>query len=73
MDTSDLQKMRSSLQPLLSGAALAFWTSICGLLCSLAFSIAEKGQFHRIEKALARWNEGLDQRLKVCHARTARR
>ena len=64
MDTSDLQKMRASLQPLLSGAALAFWTSICGLLCSLAFSIAEKSQFHRIEKALAKWNEGLDQRLR---------
>lgn len=64
MDAGDIQKMRGSLQPLLSGAALAFWTSICGLICSLLFSVGEKRQFHAIEQTINRWNDALDRRLR---------
>jgi hypothetical protein len=64
MNAADVQKMRDALQPLLSGAALAFWTSIVGLICSLIFSVAEKRAFYRIEQAICRWNDNLDRRLR---------
>jgi len=62
--SSDIQKTRDALSPLLSGAALAFWTSIVGLASSILFSIAEKNLLHMIDQQVGRWNAGLDKRLK---------
>lgn len=63
MNAGDVAQMRQSLQPLLSGAALAFWTSICGLVCSIVFSVCEKRAVHRVEQAIGTWNDRLERRI----------
>lgn len=64
MNAENVTLMRQSLQPLLSGAALAFWTSICGLLCSILFSVFEKRALHRADQAVGAWNSELERRLR---------
>jgi methyl-accepting chemotaxis protein len=60
-DTAELHK---SLQNLLSGASLAFWTSICGLFCSIMFSWREKVKTHELGLLLGEWNKEMDSRIE---------
>ncbi|OPL11623.1 MAG: hypothetical protein AVO38_15695 [delta proteobacterium ML8_D] len=60
-DTAELHK---SLQNLLSGASLAFWTSIFGLFCSIMFSWREKVKTHELGLLLGEWNKEMDSRIK---------
>ncbi len=60
-DTTELHK---SLQNLLSGASLAFWTSICGLICSIMFSWREKVKTHEMGLLLGEWNREMDSRIE---------
>ena len=50
---------------MLNGAALAFLTSIAGILSSIVFSAAEKKRMHTLQKTIARWNHVLDERLEL--------
>jgi hypothetical protein len=62
--SSDITKTRAALSPLLSGAAVAFLTSIVGLIGSLTFSMLEKRRLHRIDQEIGLWNDALDRRLQ---------
>jgi hypothetical protein len=53
-----------SLQDLLDGAALAFLTSIAGLVGSIIYSIIEKRRVHELQVAIDRWCDELDARLE---------
>lgn len=64
LGSSDITKTRAALTPLLSGAAVAFLTSIVGLIGSLAFSMFEKRRMHRIDQEVGLWNDALDRRLQ---------
>jgi hypothetical protein len=63
-DSQEVQELRVALRNLMSGASLAFATSIAGLLSSIAFSVAEKRIVHRITHALDEWNSALARRLE---------
>lgn len=62
--SQSVEELRMALQNLMSGASLAFATSIAGLLSSIFFSIAEKRIIHRITHALDGWNTALAKRLE---------
>ena len=64
LSSGDAKQLQTALMNLLDGASLAFFTSICGLTCSIAFSIVEKRRTHRIRHLLTSWNEALDKRVK---------
>lgn len=49
LSSSDIDDAKQSLNPLLSGASIAFTTSVVGLLSSIAFSVFEKKQFFKLE------------------------
>lgn len=57
-------EVSDSLQQLLSGASLAFMTSIAGLVSSIAFNIAEKRQLHALDKLTGVWVATLDECLE---------
>lgn len=59
-----IEQQRQALDWLLGGAALAFSTSIVGLLTSIIFSWFEKHKIHQFDKYCARWNRSLDERLE---------
>jgi hypothetical protein len=61
---SDAAKTRQALSALLSGASVAFFTSIVGLIGSLIFSGSEKYQLHELEKEVDRWCGALDRRVQ---------
>lgn len=52
-DADNTEKLRTALNQLLSGAGLAFMTSIVGLACSLAFAFREKYIIRELQKSLA--------------------
>lgn len=61
---ADPEQAQASLSSLLSGASLAFLTSIAGLLTSIVFSWREKHCLHRFEVLRQRWVSGLERRLR---------
>lgn len=54
----------TALTNLLNGAALAFLTSIAGLVGSLGYSTLEKRRIHYLEKQIDVWCDALDARLE---------
>ena len=64
LGSSDPEQMQSALQELLSGASLAFFTSIAGLSSSIGFNIFEKRSLHRLDGAIFRFVDALDARLE---------
>lgn len=64
LNDPDITVVKSSLQHLLRGASLAFMTSIVGLICSIAFSVAEKRRLHSLVGTLADWNEKLSSLIE---------
>jgi uncharacterized protein YoxC len=62
--SGDSSQLQQSLQGLLSGASLAFLTSIGGLVASIVFSVFEKSKVHGLEGDILKWNEELDSRIK---------
>ena len=62
--SDDTEKLTESLQNLLNGASLAFWTSIVGILTSILFSWREKSLSHRLNQLINSWNKELDSRIK---------
>lgn len=61
---ADPDKAQAALSDLLSGASLAFLTSIFGLAASIGFSYREKHWLHRFEQLRQRWVSGLERRLR---------
>ena len=61
--SDDVSRAQEALSALLSGAALAFITSIAGLISSLLFSSWEKRQIHNFDQLCNEWVEELDKRL----------
>ncbi len=57
-------EITTSLQELLAGAALAFWTSICGIVCSIAFVLVEKRRSRRLHLALDQWVSDVEARFE---------
>ncbi|AWN14247.1 anti-phage ZorAB system protein ZorA [Salinisphaera sp. LB1] len=64
LGSDDPVKMQAALQQLLSGASLAFFTSIAGMVCSIVLNLYEKGRIHRLDGAVQRFVDALDARLK---------
>jgi len=64
LGSEDTQLLKKSLQDLLSGASLAFWTSIVGIICSILFSWREKVLGHRLFRSINTWNRELDKRIE---------
>jgi ABC-type transporter Mla subunit MlaD len=57
-------EVMKSLQQLLGGASLAFFTSIFGITCSLIFLVTERLTLSGLRGALERWVSGLESRLR---------
>lgn len=71
--SDNIAQQRHALEQLLSGAALAFMTSIMGLVTSIIFSWIEKHNVHKFDKVCSQWNRGLDARLEqVTHEQLAK-
>jgi ABC-type transporter Mla subunit MlaD len=55
----DIDQVKEALKKLLSGASLAFLTSISGLVGSLAFSFLEKRSLFALVNSIGNWNRQL--------------
>ena len=64
LTSDDTQKLCQSLSDLLSGASLAFWTSIVGIVTSILFSWREKVHTHFLYRLIDNWNRELDSRIE---------
>nr|WP_287411671.1 hypothetical protein [Pseudodesulfovibrio sp.] len=56
--------MKQALDDLLSGASLAFITSIVGMTSSMFFSAKEKEISHGLSNTISNWNRALDARVE---------
>lgn len=61
----DFPGMQRALGLLLSGASLAFMTSIVGLLFAIVFLVSERVMMSRLVKSLDEWAEFLESNLKL--------
>ncbi|MEX0451801.1 anti-phage ZorAB system protein ZorA [Spiribacter sp. 218] len=61
--SDDVRQAQEALSALLGGAALAFMTSIAGLISSIAFSLWEKRRIYHFDQLCNEWVEELDHRL----------
>ena len=62
--SSNPGEITSSLQQLLGGASLAFWTSIVGIVCSILFVVVERIATRRLHIALDDWVGAIESRLE---------
>jgi len=60
-----IDEAQLALQHLLSGAALAFLTSITGLSASFIFLVVERRTISTLHKWLDKWMQALDSRLEL--------
>ena len=67
-DADNTEKLRTALNQLLSGAGLAFMTSIVGLACSLIFAFCEKHTVRALQKHLGDFVNALDERVHLITA-----
>lgn len=67
-DTENTESLRKALNQLLSGAGLAFMTSLVGLFCSLFFSVCEKRNLSVLRQSLGRFVDALDARVHLITA-----
>ena len=56
-------QLNQSLQQLLSGASLAFCTSIVGIISSIIFSWREKAIIHKVSFLISKFNREIDKRI----------
>ncbi|WP_394151540.1 hypothetical protein [Vibrio maritimus] len=64
LSSSDIDAAKESLNPLLSGASIAFTTSVVGLICSMLFSWFEKARFHAVEKSVKDFSDYLSSHIE---------
>lgn len=67
-DAESTESLRKALNQLLSGAGLAFTTSLVGLLCSLSFSACEKYNISVLRESLGLFVDALDARVHLITA-----
>ncbi len=67
-DADNTEKLRTALNQLLSGAGLAFMTSIVGLACSLFFAFREKHTVRALQQHLGDFVNALDERVHLITA-----
>ncbi|AKU92633.1 putative membrane protein [Vulgatibacter incomptus] len=68
INVADIEAMKSSLGDLLAGASMAFLTSICGLTCSMLFTLGERTLVANSGAAIERFAASLDDRLEFVTA-----
>jgi methyl-accepting chemotaxis protein len=68
LNSDNIQDAKNALSILLDGAALAFTTSIAGLLTSLVFSFFEKKQIHKFAKLCQLLVSEIDARVEYFSA-----
>jgi ABC-type transporter Mla subunit MlaD len=68
LSADDIGKAKDALKVLLSGASLAFLTSIVGLLSSMLFSKAEKNKIHKFDKLCQTFVSEIDERVEYFSA-----
>ena len=64
LSSSNPVEITVSLQQLLSGASLAFWTSIVGIVCSILFVVGERFSSRKLHKSLGEWVGSIESRLE---------
>ena len=64
LSSSNPAEITDSLQQLLGGASLAFWTSIVGIVCSILFVLGERFASRRLHIALDDWVGSIESRLE---------
>ncbi len=64
LSSSNPAEITASLQQLLGGASLAFWTSIVGIVCSILFVLGERFASRRLHIALDEWVGSIETRLQ---------
>ncbi len=64
LGSSQLDEVTGSISSLLDGASLAFWTSIVGISCSIAFVLLDRWCTRRVRDTLRRWVDGIEERLE---------
>ncbi|CAM4203436.1 hypothetical protein [Vibrio neonatus] len=65
LSSSDIESAKASLNPLLSGASIAFTTSVVGIICSMIFSWYEKSRFHKLEVTVKDFSDYLASHVEV--------
>ncbi|GEA51424.1 hypothetical protein VIN01S_22280 [Vibrio inusitatus NBRC 102082] len=65
LSSSDIESAKASLNPLLSGASIAFTTSVVGIICSMIFSWYEKSRFHKLEVTVKDFSDYLASHIEM--------
>ena len=68
LSADNIHEAKKALNVLLSGASLAFLTSIVGLLSSMVFSKAEKNKIHEFDRLCQHFVSEIDQRVEYFSA-----
>jgi|TARA_R110001583_G_scaffold178457_5_gene334368 hypothetical protein len=68
LSADNIEEAKHALDVLLSGASLAFLTSIAGLLSSMIFSKAEKNKIHEFDKLCQDFVSEIDERVEYFSA-----
>lgn len=68
LSADDIDKAKEALNVLLSGASLAFLTSIVGLSSSMLFSKAEKNKIHEFDRLCQGFVAEMDERVEYFSA-----
>ncbi|MCY4158185.1 MAG: hypothetical protein OXE92_08835 [Bacteroidetes bacterium] len=61
-------EITASLEQLLSGASLAFISSIVGIFLSILFLMIERSKSQKLQSELRKWIDGLEKRLRLVTA-----
>ncbi|MGI2096981.1 hypothetical protein [Shewanella glacialipiscicola] len=64
LSSADIDAAKQSLNPLLTGASIAFTTSIVGIICSMIFSMFEKSRFFKLEKEVKKFSDYLASHIE---------
>ena len=64
LSSDTINQIKSSLTVLLHGAALAFTTSIVGMVLSMFFLFLNKAAMRRLHISLTQWTDSLESRLE---------
>jgi len=68
LSADNIKEAKQALNVLLSGASLAFLTSIAGLLSSMLFSKAEKNKIHEFDRLCQYFVSEIDERVEYFSA-----
>jgi len=64
LSSANIEAAKQSLNPLLSGASIAFTTSIMGIICSMIFSLFEKQRFFKLENEVEQFSSYLASHIE---------